>query len=126
MKQYVVDAFTDKIFSGNPAAVCILDTWIDETLMLNIAKENNLSETAFSVKEGKKYKLRWFTPGGEIDLCGHATLACVYVIMNYVEIELTEVVFSTLSGDLIVIKKMSYMKWIFQNTIYIQLILLIK
>lgn len=104
MKQYVIDAFTDKIFSGNPAAICILDTWIDESLMLKIAKENNLSETAFSVKEGKKYKLRWFTPGGEIDLCGHATLACAYVIMNYVEIELTEIVFSTLSGDLTVTK----------------------
>ena len=102
MKQYVVDAFTDKVFGGNPAAICVMDHWLPEQLMMNITIENNLSETAFTVKEGEKYKLRWFTPGGEIDLCGHATLACAYVIMNYYDQERTEVIFTTLSGDLTV------------------------
>ncbi|MBQ4401149.1 MAG: PhzF family phenazine biosynthesis protein, partial [Synergistaceae bacterium] len=81
MKQYVVDAFTDKIFSGNQAAICVMTSWPDEKLMMNVARENNFSETAFIVKEEGKYHLRWFTPGGEIDLCGHATLASAYVVM---------------------------------------------
>lgn len=102
MKQYVVDAFTNKVFSGNPAAVCIMENWLDDDLMLKIAIENNLSETAFAVKTGDKYKLRWFTPGGEVDLCGHATLATAYVIMNFIEKESTIVTFETLSGDLVV------------------------
>ena len=67
MKCYVVDAFTKEIFKGNPAAVCVLDTWLPDELMQAIAMENNLSETAFTVKEGEAYRLRWFTPGGEID-----------------------------------------------------------
>ena len=75
MKQYIVDAFTDKVFSGNPAAVCVMDEWLPEDLMMGITRENNLSETAFAVrKPDGRYHLRWFTPGGEIDLCGHATL----------------------------------------------------
>ena len=74
MKQYIVDAFTDKVFCGNQAAVCVMDSWISDSLMQNIAKENNFSETAFTVKEGDKYHLRWFTPAAEIDFCGHATL----------------------------------------------------
>lgn len=85
MKQYVVDAFTDEVFGGNPAAICILESWLSEETMMNITIENNLSETAFAVREGSGWHLRWFTPGGEIDLCGHATLACAYVIMNYVD-----------------------------------------
>jgi len=105
MKQYVVDAFTDKVFGGNPAAVCILGGWIDEPLMMSITVENNLSETAFAVKEGDKYHLRWFTPGGEIDLCGHATLACACVLMNHYEKDAREVTFTTRSGDLKVVKK---------------------
>lgn len=104
MKQYIVDAFTDKVFSGNPAAICILDKWIADELMISITIENNLSETAFAVKEGKKYHLRWFTLGGEIDLCGHATLACAYVLMNFYETDKDRIVFNTMSGDLIVIK----------------------
>lgn len=71
MKQYIVDAFTDKVFHGNQAAVCVLDEWQDDELMMAITRENNFSETAFTVKEGSGYRLRWFTPGGEIDLCGH-------------------------------------------------------
>lgn len=105
MRQYVVDAFTDKVFSGNPAAVCIMDQWISDELMLSIAKENNLSETAFAVKEGAGYRLRWFTPGGEIDLCGHATLGTAFVIMNYYEPETGKIDFETLSGRLTVVKK---------------------
>ena len=105
IQQYIVDAFTDRIFGGNPAAVCILDQWISDELMLNITCENNLSETAFAVREGDCYRLRWFTPGGEIDLCGHATLACAYVIMNYIDPALNRVFFQTLSGRLTVEKK---------------------
>ena len=105
MRQYIVDAFTDKIFSGNPAAICILDNWISEEMMKNITIENNLSETAFAVKEGKQYHLRWFTPEGEINLCGHATLACAFVILTQVEKDKDCVVFSTLSGELAVTRK---------------------
>ena len=71
MKQYIVDAFTDKIFSGNPAAVCVLDNFPSEEIMQSIATENNLSETAFVVKENDHYHIRWFTPKSEIDFCGH-------------------------------------------------------
>lgn len=102
MKQYVVDAFTDKVFAGNPAAVCVMDEWLDDRTMQNIAIENNLSETAFAVKEGDAYRLRWFTPGGEVELCGHATLATAYVITRFVEPELKAVAFDTLSGRLTV------------------------
>lgn len=104
MRQYVVDAFTDKVFGGNPAAVCIMDKWLTDETMMQITRENNLSETTFVVKEGTEYKLRWFTPGGEIDLCGHATLATAYVITRFVEPETTEVRFQTLSGLLAVVK----------------------
>lgn len=100
MKQYVVDAFTDKVFAGNPAAVCVMDSWLSDTLMQKIAIENNLSETAFAVCEGGHYRLRWFTPGGEVELCGHATLATAYVIFRFYEPESGEVAFDTLSGVL--------------------------
>ena len=83
MKQYIVDAFTDKLFSGNPAAVCVLDSFPSEDIMQNIAAENNLSETAFVVKENDRYHIRWFTPKKEIDFCGHATLATSFVLFNY-------------------------------------------
>ena len=105
MKQYVVDAFTDQVFHGNQAAVCVLDAWLPEELMMNITRENNFSETAFTVREGEKWHLRWFTPGGEIDLCGHATLGTAFVLLNYYETEARQVVFTTLSGDLIVARK---------------------
>ena len=105
MKQYIVDAFTDKVFHGNQAAVCVLDEWLPEDLMMDITRENNFSETAFTVKEGEKYHLRWFTPGGEIDLCGHATLGTAFVLLNFYEKESRQVVFTTLSGDLIVNRK---------------------
>ena len=76
-KIYQVDAFTDKVFSGNPAAVCPLDNWLEDELLQKIAKENNLAETAFYVKEKDQYQLRWFTPKVEVDLCGHATFCFV-------------------------------------------------
>lgn len=105
MKCYVVDAFADKLFQGNPAAVCLPERWCPDGLMQEIAGENNLSETAFAVKSNGRYELRWFTPGGEIDLCGHATLAAAYVIMRFVEPGRTEIVFWTKSGPLTVKKR---------------------
>ena len=105
MKQYIVDAFTDKPFSGNPAAVCVMENWPSEESMMKLAMENNLSETAFIVKEKHGYHLRWFTPGTEIELCGHATLASAFVILNYYESESQEVQFDTLSGILTVTRK---------------------
>jgi len=82
MKQiiYQVDAFANTLFSGNPAAVCPLDKWLDDDLMQKIAMENNLAETAFYVKNNDGYELRWFTPCAEVDLCGHATLATAFVL----------------------------------------------
>lgn len=102
IKQYIVDAFTDEVFHGNQAAICVLEKWLPEELMMDITRENNFSETAFIVKEGEKYHLRWFTPGGEIDLCGHATLASAFVMFNFYVPEAKSVTFTTLSGDLIV------------------------
>ena len=84
MRQYVVDAFADHVFEGNPAAVCILDHWPEDRLLLAIARENNLPETAFAVPEEDGYRLRWFTPTMEVDLCGHATLATAYVLTEFV------------------------------------------
>ena len=98
MKQYIVDAFTEKIFGGNPAAVCVLEKFPSEELMLNIARENNLSETAFAVREENFYRLKWFTPAVEVDFCGHATLATAFVILTQVEKNSSRVEFETLSG----------------------------
>jgi PhzF family phenazine biosynthesis protein len=96
---YQVDAFSSKIFSGNPAAVCILESWLDTNVLQSIAAENNLSETAFLVPKSKgRYELRWFTPTIEVDLCGHATLASAFVIFSFVDNALTSVDFETASG----------------------------
>jgi PhzF family phenazine biosynthesis protein len=102
MKQYIVDAFTDKVFRGNQAAVCVMDSWPEDQLMIDIAVENNFSETAFLVREEPGiYSLRWFTPGGEIDLCGHATLASAFTVLNYIEPGAEKVTFRTKwSGEL--------------------------
>lgn len=81
MRQFIVDAFTEKIFSGNPAAVCVVEDFPPDDLMQSIARENNLSETAFAVKEDDFYRLRWFTPAAEVDFCGHATLATAFCIL---------------------------------------------
>jgi len=82
-KLYQIDAFANKVFSGNPAAVCPLEQWLSDELLQKIAMENNLAETAFYVKHGDQYQLRWFTPTVEVDLCGHATLAAAYVLFNH-------------------------------------------
>lgn len=100
---YHIDAFADGPFTGNPAAVCPLDSWLPETVMQAIAAENNLSETAFFVPEGEGWRLRWFTPTTEVDLCGHATLASAYVIFNVLAPDRRHVVFHTeKAGDLAV------------------------
>jgi len=105
-KIYQVDAFTDKIFSGNPAAVCPLEHWLSDDILQAIAMENNLAETAFYVKQDNQYQIRWFTPTVEVDLCGHATLAAAFVLFNY-ENYLSDVVtfYSPRSGILTVEKR---------------------
>lgn len=104
--QYIVDAFTDKVFYGNPAAVCLLDKWLPDETLQAIAKENNYSETAYTMpNDDGTYGLRWFTPGGEVKLCGHATLATAFVLLTCVDAAKTSVTFHTLSGDLVVTKK---------------------
>ncbi|MFD2532913.1 PhzF family phenazine biosynthesis protein [Gracilimonas halophila] len=95
---YQVDAFTSELFAGNPAAVVPLDEWLSDEQMQNIAAENNLSETAFFVKEGESYRLRWFTPTVEVDLCGHATLATAHVLFEELGYPEDELVFKTRSG----------------------------
>ncbi|MBO6200105.1 MAG: PhzF family phenazine biosynthesis protein [Chryseobacterium sp.] len=100
---YQIDAFTDKIFGGNPACVVPLENWLDDNILLKITKENAVAETAFFVNKGDKIHLRWFTPEIEMDLCGHATLAtaqCLKTILNY---KSDTIVFETLSGDLTVV-----------------------
>lgn len=92
---YQVDAFADRVFGGNPAAVIPLNDWLEPALMQQIALENNLSETVFFVKTGEGYHIRWFTPEYEIDLCGHATLASAYIIKNFLEPPVREIRFST-------------------------------
>lgn len=108
MKQriYQIDAFADKVFSGNPAAVCPLEKWLSDDVLQNIAMENNLAETAFYVKKGEQYELRWFTPAVEVDLCGHATLATAYVLFNHEQHQGDKINFySHRSGILTVTKK---------------------
>lgn len=100
MRQYIVDAFTDRPFRGNPAAVCLLHKWPEDAWMRKLASENNLSETAFLVRESSGWRLRWFTPEAEIGLCGHATLASAFVIMNCVGKEVDWVDFTTGAGRL--------------------------
>ena len=102
MRYYIVDAFTDELFKGNQAGVCLLDGAIGAELMQSIAAENNLSETAFVVRQDGYYDLRWFTPEIEVDLCGHATLASAFVILGYVEKHAESVKFHTQSGILTV------------------------
>lgn len=97
MKYYLVDTFTDRLFSGNPAGVCLLESWLPDALMQRIAGENNLPETAFLCREQEGWAIRWFTPAFEMDLCGHATLASGFVLMNYVEPG-DEAVFRSRSG----------------------------
>jgi predicted PhzF superfamily epimerase YddE/YHI9 len=97
---YQVDAFSSIVFSGNPAAVCPLDKWLPDKTLQAIATENNLSETAYFVSNGEGYQLRWFTPGCEVDLCGHATLASAYVLFRELGADGDVLRFHTKSGEL--------------------------
>ncbi|MGC8722994.1 MAG: PhzF family phenazine biosynthesis protein [Acidobacteriota bacterium] len=99
---YQVDAFTSRLFGGNPAGVCLLESWLPAEVMQAVAAENNLSETAFLVKEGDAWGLRWFTPEVEVDLCGHATLASGFVLLKVLREAAGTVRFSTQSGPLAV------------------------
>ncbi len=102
---YQVDAFASRVFAGNPAAVCPLDAWLSDEAMQAIAAENNLSETAFFVRRGADYELRWFTPAGEVDLCGHATLGSAFVIDRYLAEGAGEIRFHSRSGLLTVTRE---------------------
>ena len=104
LKRYQIDAFAESIFKGNPAVVCPLDAWLPEEVMQNIAMENNLSETAFYVKQQEGYHIRWFTPTVEAPLCGHATLAAAYVLFNHENHVGDKISFNSQSGPLTVTK----------------------
>ena len=102
---YQVDAFADEVFKGNPASVCVLDEWLDDSLMQNIAMENNQAETVFIVKADKHYDIRWFSPTVEIALCGHATVATAFILFNVLKKEKDQIVFKSKSGLLYVNKE---------------------
>jgi len=99
---YQADAFTDKLFGGNPAAVCPLKEWLPDEVMQKIALENNLSETAFIVPDGPDYAIRWFTPAVEVDLCGHATLATAHICFTELKHPAKKIIFHSKSGPLTV------------------------
>jgi PhzF family phenazine biosynthesis protein len=105
LKIYQVDAFSNKVFGGNPAAVCPLENWLDDKILQKIANENNLSETAFFIKTKNGFHIRWFTPTSEVDLCGHATLASCYVLFNILKYEQEKIEFNSKSGKLVVTKE---------------------
>jgi predicted PhzF superfamily epimerase YddE/YHI9 len=102
---YQVDAFASAVFGGNPAAIVPLESWIDDRAMQSIAEENNLAETAFFVAEGDDFRLRWFTPVCEVDLCGHATLASGWLVLNRLQPWRDKATFHTLSGPLTVARE---------------------
>lgn len=103
---YQVDAFTSELFRGNPAAVCPLDSWLDDRMLQSIAAENNLAETAFIVRNTDGYEIRWFTPTTEVALCGHATLASAFVLFNELGVDAAEIKFQTRSsGGLRVVRE---------------------
>jgi len=102
LKIYQIDAFASRVFEGNPAAICPLDEWLDKNIMQKIAMENNLSETAFFVKNDDSYEIRWFTPTVEVNLCGHATLASAHLIFNIVDPDKDSITFNSKSGPLYV------------------------
>jgi PhzF family phenazine biosynthesis protein len=102
---YQIDAFAEKVFEGNPAAVVPLETWLPDSLMQQIAMENNLSETAFFVPAENGFHIRWFTPLAEVNLCGHATLASAHVLFNLLNFAESEIRFQSRSGILTVKKE---------------------
>ena len=116
---YQVDAFANRVFEGNPAAICPLEKWLPEHTMQALAAENNLSETAFFVPAEDGFELRWFTPATEVDLCGHATLAAAHVLFEELDFQGEEIRFSTKSGPLSVTRSArvarvaNYSAWIF-------------
>ena len=105
LKIYQIDAFAQNVFEGNPAAVIKLENWIDDNILMKIANENNLSETAYIVENENKFELRWFTPISEVDMCGHATLASAYVLYNELGYLKNYITFATKSGELVVYKE---------------------
>lgn len=102
LQLYQVDAFTQTLFAGNPAAICPLTSWLPDDLMQNIAVENNLAETAFYIPQGENFELRWFTPATEVDLCGHATLATAHLLFQHLGYSQPQIRFHTRSGVLTV------------------------
>ncbi len=102
---YQINAFINKVFAGNPAAVCPLEKWLEDSVLQAVAKENNLSETAFFIKEKNSYQIRWFSPITEVDLCGHATLASAFVIFNNFEKSSNQISFHSRSGKLVVVRE---------------------
>ncbi len=104
-KIYQIDAFTDKVFHGNPAAVCVLDEWPADEKMQQIAAENNLAETAFAIRKGDDFELRWFTPTTEVDLCGHATLATAFVLYKYFNYPLDKINFYSINSGILSVEK---------------------
>ena len=121
---YQVDAFAEKLFGGNPAAVIPLESWIDEGLMQKIAMENNLAETVFFVKNEKSYDIRWFTPNVEVDICGHATLASACVLFNLLDFAGDKIDFySYRSGPLSVTKQGDLLTLNFPTDNYVEVAL---
>lgn len=105
---YQIDAFAEEVFSGNPAAVVPLDNWLPDDVMQKIALENNLSETAFFIRENSGFHIRWFTPVSEVNLCGHATLATSHVLFHHLNFKGNEIIFQSRSGILKVKKEGSF------------------
>lgn len=115
LKLFQVDAFAEKVFEGNPAAVCPLEAWLPDALMQSIAAENNLAETAFFVKEAQGYRIRWFTPTTEVDLCGHATLGSAFVLWDRLGHIGETVAFASRSGPLSVSRRGEFLELDFPN-----------
>ena len=116
IRLYQIDAFTTRVFGGNPAAVCPLETWLDDDLLQKIAAENNLSETAFFVKSEKNFQLRWFTPLAEVSLCGHATLASAHALFEIMGHPEPVIAFETKSGMLRVERRGTLLTMDFPST----------
>jgi PhzF family phenazine biosynthesis protein len=111
-----VDAFTNRLFTGNPAAICPLENWLNDSVMQGIAFENNLSETAFFIPNNEAFQIRWFTPAVEVDLCGHATLAAAHVLFNHLNYDKRIIHFESKSGPLTVRKDNEYITLNFPST----------
>lgn len=112
IKIYQVDAFTDTLFSGNPAAVCVSDNWLADEIMQSVAMENNLAETAFIVRQGNDFGIRWFTPVTEVDLCGHATLASAFVLFHVLNYEEPLIRFQSPRSGLLTVSKKEEMLYL--------------